>query len=170
MAKIETLYFVHHSHTDVGYTYDQPIVLDLHERFISTALELAECYASSDSDGAFRWTVENTYVLSRWLQHASPAQIDRFLAMEKAGRIEVTGMFANVTPLLDSDELIESFQLLRTLRNDYGITVTSAMNCDVNGENWPLVDLLHDLGIEGFTMAINTHFGGAPLNRPDVFN
>jgi len=170
MAKIETLYFVHHSHTDVGYTHDQPIVLDLHERFISSALELAECYASSDSDGAFRWTVENTYVLSRWLQHASPAQIDRFLAMEKAGRIEVTGMFANITPLLDSDELIESFQLLRTLRNDYGITVTSAMNCDVNGENWPLVDLLHDLGIEGFTMAINTHFGGAPLNRPDVFN
>jgi hypothetical protein len=44
------------------------------------------------------------------------------------------------------------------------------MNCDVNGENWPLVDLLHDLGIEGFTMAINTHFGGAPLNRPDVFH
>ena len=43
------------------------------------------------------------------------------------------------------------------------------MNCDVNGENWPLVDLLLDMGIEGFTMAINTHFGGAPLNRPDVF-
>ena len=43
------------------------------------------------------------------------------------------------------------------------------MNCDVNGENWSLVDLLLDVGIEGFTMAINTHFGGAPLHRPDVF-
>ncbi len=170
MASVETLYFIHHSHTDIGYTHDQPIVLDMHERFLTTALELAECYAGSDSDGAFRWTVENTYVLSRWLQQATPAQIERFLALEKAGRIEVTGMFANVTPLLDSDELVESFQLLRTLRNDYGITITSAMNCDVNGENWPLVDLLADLGIEGFTMAINTHFGGAPLNRPDVFH
>ena len=170
MAKIDTLYFVHHSHTDVGYTHDQPIVLDLHERFITTALELADRYATGDSAGAFRWTVENTYVLSRWLQHATPGQIDRFLALEKAGRIEVTGMFANLTPLLDSDELIESFQLLRTLRNDYGMTITSAMNCDVNGENWPLVDLLHDLGIEGFTMAINTHFGGAPLDRPNVFH
>lgn len=164
-----TLYFIHHSHTDIGYTHDQPIVLDLHERFISTALELAERSAASDSDGAFRWTVENTYVLSRWLEHASPAEIERFQALEKAGRIEVTGMFANLTPLLDSDELVESFHLLRTLRNDYGLTITSAMNCDVNGENWPLVDLLHDLGIEGFTMAINTHFGGAPLNRPNVF-
>lgn len=169
MARIETLYLIHHSHTDIGYTHDQPIVFDLHERFISTAVELADRHAASDSDGAFRWTVENTYVLSRWLDHAPQAEIDRFLALEKAGRIEVTGMFANLTPLLDTAELIESFQLLRRLRNDYGITVTSAMNCDVNGENWPLVDLLLDVGIEGFTMAINTHFGGAPLDRPNVF-
>ena len=78
-------------------------------------------------------------------------------------------MFANLTPLLDTDELIESFQLLRDLRTDYGFTIRHAMNCDVNGENWPLVDLLLDAGIDGFTMAINTHFGGAPLARPDVF-
>ena len=169
MARIDTLYLIHHSHTDIGYTHDQPIVFDLHERFISEALLLAERYAGSDSDGAFRWTVENTYVLHRWLQHASTREIERFQAMERAGRIEVTAMFANLTPLLDTDELIESLQLAGHLRRDYGFTITSAMNCDVNGENWPLVDLLLDAGVEGFTMAINTHFGGAPLARPDAF-
>ncbi|MBK8049893.1 MAG: hypothetical protein IPK16_23995 [Anaerolineales bacterium] len=166
---IDTLYFIHHSHTDIGYTHDQPTLFDLHERFITTALDLAEKYANSESDGAFRWTVENTYVLSRWLEHASAEQIRRFQTLERAGRIEVTAMFANLTPLLDTDQLIESFQLLRELRDRHGFTITSAMNCDVNGENWPLVDLFADLGIEGFTMAINTHFGGAPLARPDVF-
>ena len=44
------------------------------------------------------------------------------------------------------------------------------MNCDVNGENWPLVDLLLDLGIEGFTMAINTHFGGRGVYFADPDN
>jgi alpha-mannosidase len=170
MARIDTLYLIHHSHTDIGYTHDQPIVFDMHERFISEALTLAERSADSDRYGAFRWTVENTYVLNRWLQHATTAEIDRFIAMERAGRIEVTGMFANLTPLLDTDELIESLQLLGQLRRDYGFTITSAMNCDVNGENWPLVDLLLDAGIEGFTMAINTHFGGAPLDRPNPFH
>ncbi|MFO7632906.1 MAG: hypothetical protein R6W76_10215, partial [Caldilinea sp.] len=169
MAQIDTLYLIHHSHTDIGYTHDQPIVFDMHERFISEALTLAERYASSASDGAFRWTVENTYVLDRWLQHASSAEIERFVAMERAGRIEVTGMFANLTPLLDTDQLIETLQLTGRLRRDYGFTITSAMNCDVNGENWPLVHLLLDAGIEGFTMAINTHFGGAPLDRPNPF-
>jgi hypothetical protein len=74
-----------------------------------------------------------------------------------------------LTPLFDTDQLIESFQPLRTLRQDYGFTIRHAMNCDVNGENWPLVDLLLDLGIEGFTMAINSHFGGPFRPRPHTF-
>src|SRR5215213_4058169 len=170
MTKIDTVYLVHHSHTDVGYTVDQPIVWELHTRFIDEALDLAEKYAASNSDGAFRWTVETTSVLQRWLQGASPRDIERFIAMERAGRIEVTAMFANITPLYDTDQLIESFQILRKLRSDYGFNIRYAMNCDVNGENWPLVDLLLDLGIEGFTMAINSHYGGPLLPRPQVFN
>lgn len=169
MAPIETLYLIHHSHTDIGYTHDQPIVFDLHERFLSEALTLAERSADRDSDGAFRWTVENTYVLDRWLQHASTAEIERFQALERAGRIEVTGMYANLTPLFDTDQLVESLQTVGRLRRDYGFSISSAMNCDVNGESWPLVDLLLDAGIEGFTMAINTHFGGAPFVRPNTF-
>ena len=34
MSKVETVYLIHHSHTDIGYTHDQPIVWDLHGRFI----------------------------------------------------------------------------------------------------------------------------------------
>ena len=58
-------------------------------------------------------------------------------------------MFVNMTPLLDTDQLIESFQIIRKLRDDYGFDIRHAMNCDVNGQNWPLVDVLLDLGIEG---------------------
>jgi alpha-mannosidase len=169
MNKIHTLYFIHHSHTDIGYTHDQPIVFDLHGRFLDEALRLADQYADVESDGAFHWTVENTFMLYRWLQQASPQEIERFKALERAGRIEVTAMFANLTPLFDTDQLVETFQLLRPLRDEFGFTIRHAMNCDVNGENWPLVDLLLDLGIEGFSMAINTHFGGAPMQRPNVF-
>jgi hypothetical protein len=169
MPKIETIYLIHHSHTDVGYTHDQPIVWELQTRFIDEALDLAEFYADHYSDGAFRWTVENTAVLKRWLSRATTRDIQRFQKLEQDGRIEVTGMFANLTPLLDTDQLIETFQFLRTLREDYGFTIEHAMNCDVNGENWPLADVLLDLGIKGFTMAINTHFGGAVRPSPLPF-
>lgn len=169
MSEIETVYLIHHSHTDIGYTHDQPIIWDLHERFIDEAVKLAGKYAESNTAGAFRWTVENTQVLYEWLKHSSAEQVKRFVELERAGRIEVTGMFANITPLVDTDQLIESLQLVSRLREEYGFTITHAMNCDVNGEPWPLVDSLLDMKIEGFSMAINTQFGGAPLNRPEIF-
>lgn len=169
MTRIDTIYLIHHSHTDIGYTHDQPIVWDLHERFIDQALDCAERWAERDSDGAFRWTMESTAVLWHWLQHAAPSDIDRLIALEQAGRIEVTGMLANITPLYDVDQLIESVQLLRRLRQDYGLTIRHAMNSDINGQNWPLVDVLLDAGIEAFSMAINPHYGGAPFRRPNAF-
>ncbi|MCA9835884.1 MAG: hypothetical protein KC422_03180 [Trueperaceae bacterium] len=168
--KIETIYLVHHSHTDIGYTQDQPIVWEMHSRFIDEALDLAEKYQDHDSDGAFRWTIETTAILEYWLRYATDAEIDRLIRLERQGRVEVTGMFANITPLYDTDQLIESFQILRRLRQDYGFSIEHAMNCDVNGQNWPLTDVLLDLGIKGFSMAINSHFGGALQPRPSTFN
>src|SRR5512142_1095367 len=128
MSKVDTIFLIHHSHTDIGYTHDQPIVWDLHGRFIEEGVRLAEKYAGSDSDGAFRWTVENTAVLYEWLKHTTQANIERFVQLEKAGRIEVTGMFANLTPLLDIDQLVESLQLAGQLRETYGFTIAHAMN------------------------------------------
>ena len=169
MSTIDTIYLVHHSHTDFGYTNDQPIVWDLNTRFIDEALDLAEKYAESSSEGAFRWTIETTSTLARWLHYASESDIERLQTLERSGHIEITGMFAHLTPLVDTDQLAESFQFLRVLRQDYGFTIQHTMNCDVNGVNWPLVDVLLDCGIEGHTMAINSHFGGALTPRPHPF-
>jgi alpha-mannosidase len=74
MPTIDTLYIIHHSHTDIGFTHDQPIVWDLHERFIDQALNLIDQPVDPAApDSHFRWTVESTAVLERWLRHASGA-------------------------------------------------------------------------------------------------
>lgn len=169
MADVSEIYVVHHSHTDIGYTHDQPIVWDLQRRFIDQALNLAERDADIDDAGAFRWTVETTAPLLRWLSTASADRIERFHDLEAAGRIEITGLLGNLTPLYDQAELTESLRPLRWLREEYGFTVRHAMNGDVNGHNWPLVDRLLDAGIEGFSMASNRHWGRAPLPRPGAF-
>jgi hypothetical protein len=169
MSEIHTIYLIHHSHTDIGYTVDQPILWDLVTRFIDEALELADRYADHSGDGAFRWTVETTATLQAWLRYASSRDIERLQALERAGRVEVTGLLAHLTPLVDTDQLIESLQFVRRLRDDYGFTVKHAMHCDVNGVNWPFVDVLLDCGFEGFTMAINSHFGGPVTPRPYPF-
>ena len=166
--ELETIYLIHHSHTDIGYTHDQPIVWELHRRFIDMALDMCERDLDAESDHAMRWTVEVTAPLLHWLRHAPDRQVERFLRLERAGRIEVTAMFANLTPLVDTDQVVETLQPLRWLRTEFGLRVCYAMNCDVNGHNWTLVEALLDAGVDGLSMAINEHFGGAPL-RPHLF-
>lgn len=167
---IETIYLIHHSHTDIGYTHDQPIVWDLHRRFIDTALDQCERQADNDADHAFRWTVETTAMLLHWLESAPAERVNRFVELVHAGRIEVTGMYLNMSPLADTDQIIEALAPVHRLRDELGIPIRHAMNSDVNGQNWPLVDVLIDAGITGFSMATNIHFGGSPLEWPNAFH
>ena len=167
--KLDTIYVIHHTHTDVGFTNDQPIFWEMQYRFIDDALGLIDRYADNPPESRFRWTVETTCGLDAWLKTASSREIDRLIAAEKAGLLEVMAMQTNNTPLLDIPQLIESLRPVQRLRRDYGLDIRHAMNCDVNGQNWTLADILLDAGIEGFSMAVNHHFGGPPDPRPNVF-
>lgn len=168
MTTVNEILLINHCHTDIGYTHDQPALWDLQRRFIDTAIELAERDADLDEPHAFKWTIETTAPLLRWLDAASEERLERFARLEERGRIEVTGMLANITPLYGPAETVESLRPVRRLRDEHGFDIRHAMNADVNGQNWPLVDALLDVGIDCFSMAVNEHFGGAPP-RPEVF-
>jgi alpha-mannosidase len=166
---IDAIYVVHHTHTDVGFTNDQPIFWEMQYRFIDEALRLIDRYAGNPPESRFRWTVETTCGLEAWLQTATSQEIDRLIAADRAGLLEVMAMQTNNTPLLNTAQLIESLRPVERLRKAYGLDIRHAMNCDINGQNWTLADILLDAGIEGFSMAINHHFGGPPHPRPNVF-
>lgn len=166
---LDTLYLLHHSHTDIGFTHDQPILWELERRFIDMAIDAAERHADHDGDHAFKWVVETMAPFLYWLERSPDRQVERLLQLEKAGRIEVTGSFLNTTPLADVADYIEMLQPLARLRREYGLRITHAMSADINGHNWPLADVLLAAGIETTSMAINEDFGGAPFTRPNLF-
>ncbi len=167
---IDTIYMIHHTHTDIGFTNDQPIFWELQYRFIDDALRLVDQYKNNPSDSQFRWTVETTCGLEAWLKTASATEVDRLIAAENAGMIEIMAMQTNNTPLLNTIQLIESLRPIARMRKEYGFDIRFAMNCDINGQNWTLPDILLDAGIEGFSMTINHRFGGPPTPRPSIFH
>ena len=77
---IKEILFVHHSHTDIGYTHPQPVVLELHRRFIDEALDIAEATQDYDDETRFNSTCEVTGITENWWKTASNANRDRFLA------------------------------------------------------------------------------------------
>jgi alpha-mannosidase len=166
---IKEILFVHHSHTDIGYTHPQPVVMELHRRFIDEALDIAERTKDYPDDAKFRWTCEVTGITVDWWKHASNADRDRFLAAVKRGQFDVAGMGWHMTPLMDHSMVVDVLKNLKFFR-DLGIPVRSAMNTDVNGLPWGVVDALLDNGITGISMAINEHYGHALRPWPRAFN
>lgn len=159
--KIRSIWLIHHSHTDIGYTHPQPVVLELQRRFLDEALDLAERYPE------FRWTCEVASMTRIWWEAASERDRRRFLDAVSRGQIEVAGMAWHLTPLIDDRLMLASMEDALFMRS-LGVPVRHAMNTDVNGLPWGWVDVLLDHGIEGFSMGINGHWGGAPP-RPRAF-
>ncbi len=164
---VRELHIIHHSHTDLGFTHDPPIVRRLHGRFLEQAMRLCEEHAGDAMP--MRWTVEAWGVLGPWLERAAPADIDRLLRLQEAGLIEVTALPNHQTPLAGPAELAEGMAAALRLAAAHGIRLRHAMSSDVNGQNWPLVDVLLDAGIAGITFATNPHFGRVLEPRPRLF-
>ena len=165
---INEVLLVHHSHTDIGYTHPQPVVLELHRRFIDEALDHADATIDWPDDSRFRWTCEVTGVTRAWWESASTRQRDRFLAAVARGQFEVAAMRWNMTPLMDHRMLQDALADVAFFR-DLGAPVTSAMNSDVNGLPWGMVDALLDHGVNHLSMAINEYFGHALRPWPRGF-
>lgn len=165
---VKELLLVHHTHTDIGYTHPQPVVHELHHRFIDKALDLADAGAGEREDARFRWTCEVTATTRKWWEAAGNEDRDRFLAAVARGQFEVAAMEWHLTPLADLRMLVRSLENVKFFR-ELGIPVRSAMHTDVNGVPWGLVDVLLDHGVTGFSMSTNSHFGGPVEPRPGAF-
>ncbi|MEO1627756.1 MAG: glycosyl hydrolase family 38, partial [Bacteroidota bacterium] len=94
--------------------------------------------------------------------------IDRLLRRIKEGRIEVTGMYFNFAEIVDETALGIQTQALRYFK-EFGIDVTTAMQNDVNGIGWCMVDLFHDTGLKYLSMGQHGHRARIPFDKPTSF-
>jgi alpha-mannosidase len=169
MDRIETLYVVNHSHTDIGFTDYQDLCFRQHAEFIEQALDLCEATTDYPPEARYRWVCEVTGTTERYFRQATQEQRDRFVTWQKRGAIDVAGMQYNLTPMLNIEQMHRSLYPVRRLREKYGVEIYTSMQCDVNGASWLFADLLPAIGIDFFTMAVNPIRGAAPQPRPSAF-
>ena len=165
---IKEILLLHHTHTDIGYTSPQPVIFELHKRYIEQAIELAERNASNDSNCQFKWTCEVTGMTMEWWKNTTSQYRKRFLKLHHRGLIDVAGCKWHMTPLMDHQMVIENLEPVKFLRKE-GMKINYAMDCDINGVPWGMVDALIDHNIKGFSMAINEFYGHALKPWPSGF-
>lgn len=162
------VYFVQHSHLDVGYTRPQSEILAEHMRYLDYALDYCDKTDGLPDDAKFRWTCEASWVTREYLRSRPEAQIERFKKRITEGRIEVTGMYCNMAEISDEDVMYDFLQPLKEF-NKLGIPVKTAMQDDVNGIAWCMPDYFKNTGVKYLTMGINETRSIRPFDKPTCF-
>lgn len=150
------LHFIHHSHTDIGYSHLQPDVLKIHIKNIEDAMQLIEQTKTLPEEARFKWNIESLWAVENYLQQASPAQQAAFVAAVKSGSIVLSGLYANLlTGMSEPEEMFHYTEYAEQLRRQYGITINSAMISDIPGYAWSTVTALSKGGIKYFSSGPN---------------
>ena len=162
------IYFVEHSHTDIGYTRPQSEILAEHMRYIDYALDYCDQTDGMPDDAKFRWTCESAWVTREYRRSRPASQIARFKKRIAEGRIEVTGMYANMAEISDENVMYDFLQPLKDFRK-LGIPVKTAMQNDVNGIAWCMPDYFKNTGVKYLVMGINETRSILPFDKPTAF-
>jgi hypothetical protein len=157
------VFVIHHSHLDIGYTDPQARVLGHHLSYLDSVLDLTD-----ESDGwpdaaRFRWNVEATWPLERWLSARPAAAQKQFFERVREGRIEISALpFTTHSEALSIDELAHQLLFADELRTRYDVSIVTAMQTDVPGAVAGLPGLLADAGVRYLDVAHNWAGRSAP--------
>ncbi|RMG58878.1 MAG: glycosyl hydrolase family 38 [Bacteroidetes bacterium] len=162
------VYFVQHSHTDIGYTRPQTEILSEHLRYIDYALDYCDATDSLPEAAQFRWTCEASWAVDAYLRSRPAAQVARLKRRVEEGRIEVTGMYFNFDELPDEQTLAASLAPLRRFKAA-GLPVQLAMQNDVNGTGWCFNEFFHTEGVRYLNMGTHGHRALICFEVPTAF-
>lgn len=155
-VKHRVLHFIHHSHTDIGYSHLQPEVLKIHLKNIDDALQMIEATKSLPLEARFKWNIESLWAVENYMKQALPSQKEKFIKAVKAGDICLSALYANIlTGLSQPEEMFHYTDYADKLRKEYGVTINSAMMSDVPGFAWATVTALAKGGVRYFSSGPN---------------
>lgn len=156
---IQTVYVVHHSHTDIGYTDLQERVIDTQADYIRTVLSLMAQSENAD----FRWNCETLFCVEAFFQTASPEEKSAFLRLAAEKKIGLSASYLNFTDLLDCSVYAERLGQWQRLFAENGCAMKTAMIADINGISMGYRDAMLSQGVEFLFTNIHCHHGMYPL-------
>ncbi|MBA4167567.1 MAG: hypothetical protein H0X41_08515, partial [Chitinophagaceae bacterium] len=166
-ADIREVHLVNLSHHDYGYTDLPSSVWDYQVNNIRLAMKYINQTKNYPADAQFKWTIEGLWGLERFWKEATDIEKEMFESMVSSGHIEVTAMPGNMTCLVDSCEWEKELDRLKFFYDKFKPAV--ALQDDVNGLPWGMIESLLKRDVAYVTMAANGYKGGKPLPPPSFF-
>lgn len=150
------VYFLSHSHVDIGFTHKQDDVEKLQWRNFEKAIELAEKTKNYPFGSRYKWNTEGTWAVEGYLKSASDEKKQKFIHAVKQGWIGIDAMYGNqLTGLQREEEMMNNPRYAGLLNETYSLGINSAMISDVPGYSWGIVESLAQNGIKYFSSGPN---------------
>jgi hypothetical protein len=150
------VYFLPHSHVDIGFTHTQDDVEKLQWRNFDLGIELAEKTKNYPDGAQFKWNAEITWAIEGYLEQATPKQRDRFIEAVRNGWVGLDALIGSqLTGLQREEEMMNNQRFAIQLSDKYGFDVNTAMISDVPGYSWGSVESLAKSGVDYFSSGPN---------------
>lgn len=159
--QIRTVYVVHHSHTDIGYTDLQERIIDVQTDYIRTVLSMMEKPEYAD----FRWNCETLFCVEEFFKTASEKEKEAFLRLVREGKLGISANYLNFTDLLEVPVYHERLEQWKKYFQENDVPFRTAMFADINGISMGYRDAMIDQGIEFLYTNIHCHHGMYPLYK-----
>jgi alpha-mannosidase len=143
------MYFLSHSHVDIGYTDLQSDVVVKQIKNLDLAVELAKQTAGNPPGERYKWNTENLWSVDHYLHESSPEKQQALIDAIRAGQIELDAFYSNMlTALCRPEELMRTIEMAGRLSRRCDVKIESAMISDVPGYTWGVVPVLASAGIK----------------------
>lgn len=166
MSILKEIHLIHHTHTDFGYTDLPETTIRLHADYIKEAIKLAQRFETYPEEARFRWTLEVLLPVESFLKEATPRESEALFQCLRKGLLELTAMPCQITPFVETAEMVEFFRRTQPLFQQFRPKV--AFQNDINGFPWGLVPLLLKQGVDALWMGINPYAAKTPWPSPTL--
>ncbi|MEQ9297861.1 MAG: glycoside hydrolase family 38 C-terminal domain-containing protein [Cyclobacteriaceae bacterium] len=150
------VYFLPHSHVDIGFTHKQQEVAELQWKNLDLAIDLAAQTADYPERSKYKWNAEISWVLDGYLKQASAERKQQFTEAVEAGTIGIDALYGSVlTGIQTEEEMFNNTLYASQLAKEYDFDIQSAMITDVPGYTWGIVPGLAQMGINYLSVGPN---------------
>ncbi|MDR1202408.1 MAG: glycosyl hydrolase family 38 [Tannerellaceae bacterium] len=151
------LYFLPHSHQDIGYTHRQKEVMERQWDNLENAILLAEKTKNYPKEARFRWNTEATWSLYGYLQkYKGTKKAEDIKHAIKEEYIGVDAPLGSIlTGISKQEELMHIFDDAQEIEKELNMEFTTAMFSDVPGAVWGMTSAFSQNKIKYFSSAPN---------------
>ncbi len=168
------LWFLPHSHLDIGYTHRQMDVMHLQWRNLEKAIDLAERTSNYPEGSRYKWNAEATWPTMGYLEeYEGTPRAARLLDAIRRGDIGMDATLGSIlTGISKQEELMHIFDDAHRIARMTGTGINTAMMSDVPGQSWGLVDAMAQNGVRYFSSGPNyvPHLGRMGSHGVGLYN